>query len=274
MNERKRSSARTSELLRPPAFPVPGNKIFERIGSAVSACRGYPIQNKDFAKLIGRSKSTTSHWFGVSPQPHLVSCFCLLEQLPPPERHRAIDALCRELPLLEHPRLVHDPVTTASLRNLLTLDTGLTLIVGGTDEQRTFLLTALGHAYCRIDRCHRTAAGIDLHEPDWFVPLEAVLYLKGPANAPQTGELVRRTWPEILRTDKPLVLLNGIWSALPDLHNEILDLATRRHVIVADHQVSIQRPNKEPWQPVNVLSVSMARANSEWIAVRTVIAPK
>ena len=44
MNERKRPVPQSaSEIIRPPAFPTPGNNIFERIGTAVSASRGYPL---------------------------------------------------------------------------------------------------------------------------------------------------------------------------------------------------------------------------------------
>src|SRR3569833_2927080 len=143
MNKKKRSAQQNAcEIIEPPAFPTPGNNIFERVGTAVSASRGYQMQNIEFAQIIGRSDSTTSHWFGVFDHPHIVSLFCLLEHLQSADRHRVVDSLCRELPLFEHSRLKHNPVAAAKLKNLLTQSTGLTLVVSGTEEQRTFLVSA------------------------------------------------------------------------------------------------------------------------------------
>ena len=271
MKERKHPLVKHAiEMVQPPAFPTAGNKIFERIGTAVSASRGYPLDNLDFARLIGRPQSTTSYWFGVSPQPHLVSFFCLLEQLPPPDRHRVIDSLCRDLPVLDHPRLRHNPVAVAMMKNLLTQNIGLTLLTGGTDEQRTFVITAMGHTFCRVDRRHRTAAGLDSHEPDWFVPIETLLYLNGQADSARAGGLILRLWPQVASTKKPLVLLNGIWTAMPELHNDILSLAQRRHVIVADQEISLSaRTSLRSEHPLHILAVSSARENLNWIAVQT-----
>lgn len=270
MNERKSQFPQSaSEIIHPPAFPTPGNSIFERIGTAVSASRGYTLENIDFARLIGRSESTTSHWFGVSSQPHVVSCFCLLEQLPAVDRHRVVDSLCRDLPLFDHPRLRHDPVTNATLKNLLVQNAGLTVIVGGSREQRTFLINALGHTFCRIDPRHRQATGLDLHEPNWFVPVETVLYLKGSADPQHASAPVRRVWKDIIASEKPLVLLNGIWSAWPELRDDILLLAARKHVIIADQRIAISRADFSAEHPFHTLSVSAARENSTWIAVHT-----
>ena len=269
MNERKRHMLNTSQIIRPPAFPIPGNKLFERIGSAVSASRGYALENRHFARMMDRSTSTTSHWFGAFSQPHLVCFFCLLEQLSPSERCRAVDSLCRELPTFDHPRLRHNPVALTGLKGLLAQDTGLTLVTGGTDEQRTFLLTALGHAFCRLDRQHRAAAGIDLHEPDWFVPVEGLFYLKGPADPVHADEPVRQTWPEIIRANEPLILLNGLWSAFPDLRSGILSLASRKHVVVADQQISVARAQLPVEHPLHIVSVSAVRENAGWIGVQT-----
>ena len=269
MNERKRPLVKgaASEIVHPPAFPIPGNKIFEGCGAAVSATRGYALDNRDFARIMGRSKSTTSHWFGVFSQPHLVAFFCLLEQLPPPDRHRVIDGFCRQLPLFDHPRLRHNPVVATTIKTLLTQATGLSLLVNGTPEQRTFLINALGHTFCRIDLRHRTATGIDLYQPDWFVPVETMLYLKGLTDAAHLRGLVRRFWPEIMRTKAPLVLLNGIWSNVPELRGDILSLAARKHVVVADQQISVPRTALQSEHPLHALSVSAARQNADWIAV-------
>lgn len=258
----------SSEVIQTPAFPVAGNKIFERLGAAVGASRGYSLSNMEFARLMGRPESTASSWFGAYSQPHLVSFFCLLEQLTPQERHRFLDELCRDLPLADHPRLRHDPVTVARLKNLLGKRSGITVIAGGTDSQRTFLLHALGHTFCRVDRLHRVAVGLDLHEPSWFVPVESLIYLKNPYHSGQILETIRALWPMIRDSKRPLVLLNGIWSAAHELRKGIMDLAERKHVIVSDHEVRLP-PESRPGgaQSVHVLQVSAARENPTWLVV-------
>ena len=238
---KKQTSRKTcdSELIHPPAFPVPGNKLFEHVGAAVGASRGYSLGNLAFARLIGRSESTTSFWFGVSSQPHLVSWLCLLEQLVPLERHRVVDELCRDLPQVDHPRLKHNPATVGVLKKLLAKNTGLTFITGGTAPQRTFVLTALGHTFCRVDRLHRNPAGLDIHEPSWFVPVETLLYLRNCDRPGETQKAVRKLWPQLRTSQKPLILLNGIWSLAPELRKDIVALAgEQRHVVVADQELS------------------------------------
>lgn len=257
-----------SGFIQPPAYPIAGNKLFERIGAAVGASRGYSLSNIEFARLMGRSESTASHWFGVYPQPHLVSFFCLLEQLAPQDRHRVLDELCRDLPLLDHPRLRHNPVTVGVLKNLVAQDVGLTLITGGTAPQRTFILTALGHAFCRTDRLHRTPAGLDLHEPSWFVPVGTLLYATNSHRPGQTLAAIRVLWPTIRSSKEPLILLNGIWSAAPELQKDIVALAGRKHVIVADQDVlSAAKLAPGAAQPLHTLRVSTARENLSWLVV-------
>jgi hypothetical protein len=256
------------EIIHPPAFPIPGNKLFEKVGAAVGKSRGYSPSNVEFARLIGRSQSTTSNWFGVSPQPHLVSFFCLLEQLAPQERHGILNELCRDLPLLDHPRLRHNPITVGLLKNLVAKEVGLTLITGGTAEQRTFLLTAFGHTFCRIDKRHRNPAGLDVHEPSWFVPVATLLYLRNPILSSQTLGAIRKLWPTIRSGQEPIVMLNGVWSAAPEIHKAIVALAAIKHVVVADQDVLLPRElAKGAPQSLHRLRVSTARENPSWLVV-------
>ena len=41
-------------------------------------------------------------------------------------------------------------------------------------------------------------------------------------------------WERIRTSNAQLMLFNGIWSAAPGLHGQILDLAKKRHVLLAD----------------------------------------
>jgi hypothetical protein len=194
--------------------------------------------------------------------------FCLLEQLVPQERHQVLDGLCRDLPLLDHPKLRHNPITVGSLKNLVVKEVGLTLITGGTAEQRTFLLTAFGHTFCRVDQRHRNPAGLDVHEPNWFVPISTLLYFRNPSRPAQTLEAIRALWPTIRFGQEPMIMLNGIWSGAPELHQDIVALAGRKHVVVADQEILLARElGRSATQPLHRLKVSTARDNPSWLAI-------
>jgi hypothetical protein len=51
-----------------------------------------------------------------------------------------INECCRELPMLGHPRLAHDPLAVSSMESLLLRTDGLTWVQNGTEFHRTFLL--------------------------------------------------------------------------------------------------------------------------------------
>jgi hypothetical protein len=153
------------------------------------------------------------------------------------------------------------------LKRLLVQDAGLTFITGSAPNS-TFILTALGHTFCRLDRLHRTPVGLDLHEPSWFVPIATMLYLRNSRRLGETLKTVRRLWPELRSSKRPLILLNGIWSLAPELRKDIVNMAERRHVIVADQEVS-RTPGLvlDSAQPVHTLRVSTARENPSSLVV-------
>lgn len=265
-NQKGPGTGAVAELIRPPAYPIHGNALFQRVGAAVSAARGYPLGNVGFARLMGRSPSTTSSWFGVSPQPHLVSFLCLLEQLAPQDRHRVVDDLCRDLPSVDHPRLRHNQITVGKLKGLLALDSGLSFVTGGIAPQRSFVLSALGHTFCRMDRLHRTAVGLDLQEPSWFVPIETVVYLRGLARQGEPAAAVRAAWQSVRSSKQPLILLNGVWSGMPELRPEIVSLSSTRHIIVAEQDAPpASALSLEGW--LRQVKVSTSRENPSWLMV-------
>lgn len=230
--------------------------------------RGYSLSNLALARIMGASKSTASFWIGVYAQPHLVSWICLLEQISPVERHRVVDELCRDLPVLDHPRLRHNQIMVSMLKSILGKNSGLTFVTGGNEQQRTFLLTALGHNFCRTDRLHQTPAGIDVHEPTWFVPIESMLYLRQLCNNGLSLAAVRKVWPNVRSSKAPLILLNGVWSMAPDLRKEIISLAVTRHVIVAEQDVpTSSEPFLRTANPIHTLKVSNSRENPSWLVV-------
>ena len=220
-------------------------------------------------KLTGQPPSTTQNWFQTFDHPHLIFFLCLLEQLPERKRLELIDEYCRELPLLSHPRLAHDPLAVSALERLLHESKGFTFINGGTDFHRTFVLSALGHAFERLNGGGAFVAGMDVHEPAKFVPVQGLVYFGGALTDAGLQTFIHETWPAIRSSQAKLLLLNGIWSAVPNLRRQILEQAGRRHVISADvnapEAIEFRRSVNER---VGIVTVSHAKEDSSWIRVR------
>lgn len=256
-------------VLKAPAFQYPGNKILEKIAASVGNSRGYLLKNIDVAQIIGKSESTTSFWLGAFEHPHIVALFSLLEHLPVNDRHRAIDSLCRELPLLDHPRLHHDLSTVRNLQDLLRQPQGLTFLVGGSEPQRALVFSALGHSFYRIDQSHRMPIGLDVNEPSSFVPIETMLYLRGGIQGLNARHVLPRIVRSICGTNHPLLLLNGVWSAVPELRSEISKEARRRHVIVSEQQLTGDlTADRIGGNAATLISVSTCRTNPAWISLK------
>ncbi len=78
------------------------------------------------------------------------------------------------------------------------------------------------------------ACGLDIHQPEEFVPVSGVSYLREGPNSSQLRAVVRELWPNVVGCSAGLVVLNGIWSAVPGFRTRIAAMALKRNVIVAD----------------------------------------
>lgn len=217
----------------PPAYPHSAQEIFRRLRLALADnCGGQPSYAR-LGQMMAQPESKAHFWFNVFSHPHVIGFLCLLERLPLRKRVEFVDWLCRELPELDNPRLAHDPVAVSCLKRLLTLTDALIMVRGGSDFQRGFVATAIGHSYLKLDKSH-VVTGIDLAEPRTLVPIESIAYFEHlqPTDVLRHG--VDSCWPRITRTKTGLVILNRIWSINPDLHLSILKLACSRPVILAD----------------------------------------
>jgi hypothetical protein len=155
--------------------------------------------------------------------------------MPKEEWQRVLRSFLRQFPTLEHPRLVaKNPEMVRQLEQLLTLRRGLTMIRGGKNDDRTFVFTALGHAFLQVGGPLRMLAGMDTHTPREFVPIESVLYFRDTLTPQRLGSLVHEKWRQVTRSNAPLLMFNGILSVAPDLLPEIVALAKKRHVVVAE----------------------------------------
>ena len=99
------------------------------------------------------------------------------------------------------------------------------------------------------------------------MPVIGLSYIDHPLCPAETARKILQTWPTI-RGAKSLVLLNGVWVRAPELQTQVLDLARRTHVIVADQVVFAPKQlfGALP-SPVHLVTVSSARECPEWLRV-------
>jgi hypothetical protein len=247
-------------LIKPPAYPWTARQLFGTLRAKLSEEERTNSMSFDrLAELVGISKSTTHHWFEVSPQTQVVAFLCWLERLSPSQRHAYIDAHCRLFPSLGHPCLAHAPAQVGRLGDLLRQERGLTLLTGGTESTRAFLVASLGHAYRRAGGKRQPAAGIDLHPPAGLVPVESLIYLDGTADLHLIRRLALKVWPRILTSSAGLLIFHGLWSSVPELRADIARCTQYKHVPLAEGG----KPDLTDFEnrvstPVHVLTLSAA----------------
>lgn len=225
----------SSDLIIPPAFPTPGYVVFHKLRTLLAARAQKPsVTLHRLMRMLGLPLGTCYGWFSTDDLPHVQALLCLMERMPEEDWRNALRPFLRDFPNLQHRRLTHNPETVRTLENLLSARLGLTLIRGGTYEDRTFVLTALGHSFSQLDKLHRLPAGMDVHTPKTFVPIESVTYFKESLPPQRLHDLLYKTWHRIQRSDAPLFLFNGVLSLGGVLSSEISRLARRRHIVVTD----------------------------------------
>ena len=146
--------------------------------------------------------------------------------------------VCRCLPSLEDERLAWSESQVATLQQVLSQKSGFT-ILQGPENATGFLLTALGHSCCRLSRKPRAVLGLDIRRPDRFVPVPGLVYLDQPSSPERLRQLAQKSWAAVRQARGRLLLLNGIWHALPELRVEIQRFSKVCHVVVADHALTI-----------------------------------
>jgi hypothetical protein len=262
-------SGASSEIIKPPACPFSAQDLYKHFRARLAGESGEELTFRRLGQIIGKSKSTAHFWFGVSTQPQVIAWLCLLERLSSKGRHEFIETHCRILPSLEHPFLAHAPGKTGKLLELLSQRTGLTVICGGTETMRTFVVTALGHAYRQATGLPRNAVGLDVHRPTRIVPIESLYYVDGTQNSKQVKQLIFQLWPRIQASSGKLVVCNGIWSRVPDLRKEILRCSRHNHVLLAESGTPvIDDVRTVITGPLHVVAVSAAKRISGGINIQ------
>jgi len=261
------SGAPEIRLIRAPAYPFSARDLFGDLRSRLSREHSGRMSFERLGRIMGKRKSTAYHWFEVFDHPHVQALMCLLEQLAPRARQDFIESHCRIFPTLTHPLLAHSPAQTAKLRELLRQKAGVT-IVTGKEFSRNFVLTALGHEHRLSGGKPRDAGGLDLHRPTKFVPLEKVIYIDAALGLKDTRQLALETWPKILVSRASLLLLNGVWSALPEVREDLVRCANFKHVVLAEAATPDLADLKEHVSaPLHVLTLSDAKQASAGIRI-------
>jgi hypothetical protein len=223
-----------------PEYPKPQLKRVSRMLRSIQPwLQGQRARVATFAEIekwTGVPENTVRGWFAGHGNPAAEFLISLLERIPPDVQKGILDEFCRVYPTLQHPRLSSDRTVLSRLTTLLSQPRGFTYIQGGSDEARTFLITALGHSFLALTQPPRRALGVDVHAFDWFVPVPGVGYLENLLQPDELRRAVQSAWPQLRNGDSPLVIINGLWSAIPEFQDKIRALVDRCHVLVADER--------------------------------------
>jgi hypothetical protein len=222
------------EVITAPAYPRCSYQLLDDLHQRLNLSHGYVLKSNRLSELLGLPKSTFSNWSNHSRNRAVRVVIGLLERLTESEQHAFLRRHCRVLPSIEHGALAHEPTVVEQLRNLMRRKQGLTLINGKSEFSRTFVLSALGHSFPREDLEHQPASGIISESPGKLVPIEGVHYLRTGLATERIKFHFDRLWSKIQSSDSRLILLDGVWSRLPEKRASMLQLARTRHVLVAD----------------------------------------
>jgi hypothetical protein len=252
-----------------PVFQKSGPQLFEGLRIALTESFGFQPTFERLAKILNENVSTVHHWFTSQPHTHLVAFLALMERLSERKRHDLLHEYCRELPSLDNPRIAQDLLAVSGLEKILGKKNGLTWICGGSEFHRTFLLTALGHSFPAVAGPQAGLCGLDIHEPVKWVPLENVVYFKELVRHTRLREAIHQEWPQIRSTPADLVLLNSIWSLVPDLEGQILDMTGTHHLVVADARPpDLRRIATGIETEFHIINISPVRENERSIRLK------
>lgn len=232
MNEKTQRPPATNEaLIRLPAYPYSGRELFGDLLHRLGRAFDPKLTVRRLSNLLGVPRSTVHYWLVAYPHPQVISFMGLLERLSPAEKHAFIDEHTRMLPAFGN--LVDSASSRPGLPVLLKKKSGVTL-VGGPEVSRRCVLAAVGNYYQATETRRRNISGIDLHRPNDLVPVEGVFYIDAAVGMENARTTVNKIWSRLCTSKAPLVLFNGVWSALPERRVDIIRLSRTRHVLMAD----------------------------------------
>lgn len=240
-------------------------RLLVGIKSSISLAESRAVSFEDLEQLSGRPAGTIGSWFEGARMNQVEFLLALLERVPMGLRHELLDATCRVQPTLQHPKLAHDPIALSGLQKLLKQRTGFTVIHGGPEHARAFLLNALGNSVREVSSTQQSLFGLEFQLVSAWAPAPGVIHLSPRVELRQQ---VQRAWSKIQHAnDGSVILLGHVWNRIPHLHPEIVQLAGRCHVFVADEPLKTEDLVRRIQEPVHIVTVSPAREQPEWIRV-------
>ena len=186
---------------------------------------------REMKRITGVEISTLESWCVSAPLDQLRAFLLLLSAVPTAQRLELWRAGTFVLPRLDHEFIIGDRFVAATLARIGAKKTGLTLILADSEYLRSFMSIA----FANTARANGAVIfGYDLRTPDWFIPVEGMIYL---GNSSRTN-LVAPEIPTARLREADVLIVNGFWDHLRDQQKEALLKATSTsHVILAD------RPN-------------------------------
>ncbi len=210
------------------------------------------------AQIMGRPASTAFNWCELFRHPQVLGFVALVERLSLVQRDEFWRKYLRVTPTLEQSNLACSQRRFSQLHRVLDKPAGITWIVGATSEVRSRLLSAVGHRYCRLRGKKQLPAGLDLHLPANFVPVESLLYIDHTIGAEEQRQLVVANLHRILTRRSALLLFNGVWSAAPEFRPDLSRCALQKHVILAEENLpALKHLNGPKTTPIHILRLLM-----------------
>lgn len=243
-------------------------KLLRRAQDSLNNSLGAPPTYRDLQEWTGVAEGTIKYWFSNCGEPTAEFVLQMVERIP--ERHRdpILAPAYRVYPSLEHPRLECDQTCISWLRTIICEPRGLVFIQGGSDENRTFVLTALGNAFLSLTKRPHRLAGLDAHQPDWFVPLPGVRYLGNLFHPLKLQQAVKDNWPKLHEGGTQLIVLNMIGVLASDLQTQIKPFTALCPVLVAEAaQVKASVLKRAAKGPIHVVAVANHPENAKRIAL-------
>lgn len=240
--------------------------------SAIEVCECRDISQDELSAILGISAATLINWTTHSTKlTQIEALLRILERVPASIREQLFGKVLRCFPSIESSQFANMPAVVSRLRSLVKQRTGLT-IIQGDESSRTFAFTALGHSILQAKPGPCDVRGIDVHAPDWFVPVPGIAYLPAHASRTRLRDEINSAWP---RADcGGRFMLNGILSLVPERQRQLLTLMQTHHVIIAD-ELDWQTPGlfkecREMNVPIHIVEVAAANSRRISIDVRSV----
>jgi hypothetical protein len=265
MNEKSSPQSRTpgaqSQLTRI-------TRLLQRAQDSLHSALGASPSYSELEEWTAVPEGTIKYWYSNKGLPTAEFLLQVLERIPEKQRHDLLDSACRVYPSLEHPRLKCDHTILSRLRTIVCQSGGLVIVQGSNDESRTFMLTALGHAFLGLTASPHGLVGLDAHESDWFVPLPGVRYLDNLFQPAKLLQAARDNWPKVQARGTQLVLLNAIGVLMADFQRPIKALTARCPVIIAEAaQIKPSLLKRASHGPVHIVTVYKHPENAKGIAL-------